>query len=416
MPPRPQKPFDGIRAPTSRRYIATLLATMLVGGLAACGSSGGPKTATTSTSSLNESAGRPPRTNAPSGTQTSGGQTSNVEDTRTLTYIPVSRDPVVEAAASVKILQRRLAKAGAVGSTVTADGSQLKISLPQSESSGNGPRMMDRGDLAFFDWETSVIGKNGEPAPDDFSVTGGPQAGQTGCLPQFDALARARRQQDRAVQAGSSSGRWYLVDNRARKVVASQSDAVPLSRLRQDDAVVTAQRRAGRSLRAVHVNRGTLLVQAESTTDGIRGIGPDCYYVLNDSPVLRGADLTDFGTDVDATGHPDVRFTFTDDGRAKWQQMTRAIARRGSVLTTNTDGVPLTDPQQRFQHFAVVLDDRLLSVPYIDFQQTPNGLEGAKGSEIVGAFTRRDEAKQLAALLSAGPLPSPLELVADSNP
>jgi SecD/SecF fusion protein len=47
-------------------------------------------------------------------------------------------------------------------------------------------------------------------------------------------------------------------------------------------------------------------------------------------------------------------------------------------------------------------------VPFIDFRQNPEGIDGASGMQISGDLTR-ESARQLAALLSAGPLPASFE-------
>lgn len=56
------------------------------------------------------------------------------------------------------------------------------------------------------------------------------------------------------------------------------------------------------------------------------------------------------------------------------------------------------------RHFAVVLDDRLIDVPAIDYTKYPEGLDAAYGSEIYGDFTVAP-ARSLASDLRTGPLP-----------
>ena len=55
-----------------------------------------------------------------------------------------------------------------------------------------------------------------------------------------------------------------------------------------------------------------------------------------------------------------------------------------------------------------MVDDRILSVPFIDFREAPDGIDGAAGVQISGGLTPAT-ARQLAALLSAGPLAADLE-------
>ncbi len=61
-----------------------------------------------------------------------------------------------------------------------------------------------------------------------------------------------------------------------------------------------------------------------------------------------------------------------------------------------------------------MLDNELISVPYIDFQQNPDGIDGANGSQIEGGFTI-STAQRLANLLKTGALPIKLELISASQ-
>jgi SecD/SecF fusion protein len=97
-----------------------------------------------------------------------------------------------------------------------------------------------------------------------------------------------------------------------------------------------------------------------------------------------------------------VTFNFTGTGRSAFRVVTQVIARRGARLSTHG--------QTDLQHFAIVLDDRLISVPGIDFRQYPDGIEASNGSEISGGFTVTS-AKLLARTLQTGPLPVELTLL-----
>src|SRR5205823_14168785 len=66
------------------------------------------------------------------------------------------------------------------------------------------------------------------------------------------------------------------------------------------------------------------------------------------------------------------------------------------------------------QHFAAVLDGELITVPYIDFQQNPDGIDGSNGADIEGGFTIQS-AQDLAKLLQIGALPIKLRLISQSQ-
>ncbi len=62
------------------------------------------------------------------------------------------------------------------------------------------------------------------------------------------------------------------------------------------------------------------------------------------------------------------------------------------------------------QHFAVALDNQLVTVPQIDFHQYPDGIIGGGGADITGGFTART-AKDAATQLRYGPLPLNVRVV-----
>ena len=77
----------------------------------------------------------------------------------------------------------------------------------------------------------------------------------------------------------------------------------------------------------------------------------------------------------------------------EFQALTAAIARRGSLVS----GLG----QTLNQHFAIALDNRLITVPFIDYKQYPDGINGDNGADIGGSLTRQS-AKDLAICSATG--------------
>ena len=67
------------------------------------------------------------------------------------------------------------------------------------------------------------------------------------------------------------------------------------------------------------------------------------------------------------------------------------------------------------QHFAVVLDNQLITVPFIDSKQYPNGINGDQGADITGPFSI-SSAQALANELRLGAPPLNLKLICESAP
>ena len=113
-----------------------------------------------------------------------------------------------------------------------------------------------------------------------------------------------------------------------------------------------------------------------------------------------GTDIKDPEQSFDTTigNEPIVTFNFTDKGRQAFQAITRHVAERGA------DNAFGGDPIQTSQHFAIALDNELVSAPYINWRQNSEGIDGSTGAQISGSFTIQS-AQDLATILKIGALP-----------
>ena len=158
------------------------------------------------------------------------------------------------------------------------------------------------------------------------------------------------------------------------------------------------------------VKQGTVVLQATPTSFAnwpAFGTSPFAgYYVLHDDVALLGSDITNPEESTDSTGLPDVAFGFTSDGGNEFQKVTSQIAARGQLNSLGSSDL--------VQHFAVALDNRLVTVPSIDFHTYPDGITGGGGADITGGFTI-DTAEQLANELRLGALPINLRLISTQS-
>jgi hypothetical protein len=282
--------------------------------------------------------------------------------------------------------------------------------------------------LYFYDWESNVIGANGQPAPTDAADTGGIEAGIASAgLPEYAAVLRAASraailppadsdlasyspdctpQANEATSgenAGCFYGQWYLLDESNHSVLRGPQAT------RSGLYAGGLRNPRGAKVNAVHVNPGTVVLRALQEAPGFpKAREPrNRWYVVNDNPVLTGNDLRNPRQEFESQGQgaPDVAFDFTSHGREVFERVTKEIAKRGENLAR-----PGVRKQDTLQHFAIVLDDQLITTPTIDWLQYPEGINAKHGSEITGGFTLTS-AQKLAAELQAGALPLRLELV-----
>ncbi|HET9093705.1 MAG TPA: protein translocase subunit SecF, partial [Solirubrobacteraceae bacterium] len=130
------------------------------------------------------------------------------------------------------------------------------------------------------------------------------------------------------------------------------------------------------------------------------------YYVVRDDVALTGDKITNPQSGTDSSGSPDVTFGFKNGGANIFQRVTGTIAERGKL-----DSPPGASIKQ---HFAIALDNQLISVASIDYNQFPQGIPSSGGSEIFGGFTTTTAA-QLATQLRLGALPVRLVQISENQ-
>ncbi|MEA2277062.1 MAG: SecD/SecF fusion protein [Solirubrobacteraceae bacterium] len=310
---------------------------------------------------------------------------------------------------SLDIMRSRVDQLGVAEPQIQRSGpDQIDVSLPAVKNADEAANQVGTtAQMFFYDWEPNVLGANCKPAPADPNVTGGPSAGSdVSALSYFDAVTRGAKCPATNTGQESTGDKFYLVDQKAKRVIAGPDETQ--RSLRQD---ATNKRLRFDPAQVVKVPQGVVLVRAEQPDP--KGKPLNRWYVLRDQPALRGTDIKNpeqnFDNGAGGSGQPDVTFSFTGHGRNVWQKVTREIAQRGQ-----NNFIPGSDPRNAFQHFAIVLDNELISTPFIDFQQNPDGIDGANGSQISGGFTIQS-AQRLANLLKTGALPIKLQLISSSQ-
>jgi SecD/SecF fusion protein len=318
---------------------------------------------------------------------------------------------------SIDIMRERVDSLGVAEPEIARAGAnQIEVQLPGVDNVEQAIKQVGTtAQLFFYDWEPNVIGPGCKPAPADPAVTGGQQAGSPGqgSLTYYDAVrlastCKATKETDDLSHDGSI---FYGVDSKAKRVRCGPQDT-------EADLREACRNNKQRFDEVVAVPRGYIVVQSESP-DGdskqdkaSRVLSKDAYFVLKDDVSLRGTDIKDPKQGFSgggSSGDPNVNFSFTKSGSNTWEKVTRQIAERG-----NEQALPGQDHQAAFQHFAIVLDNKLISAPYIDFDKYPEGINGGGGSEISGSFTIKS-AQNLANLLKTGALPIKLDLISQSQ-
>ena len=318
-------------------------------------------------------------------------------------------------ARSIDVMRERTNQLGVSESEIQRSGArQINVALPSVTDLGKAIATVGTtAQLAFYDWEVNVIGPEGRPAPEDASVTGGPQAGQAGALTLYDAILRAKDQPAKEEPDNSREDPvYYAVDTKTKKVYGAGADKTgPSESEAEARSHVPPALRDAKTIKVYVIQPNTVVLRAEQ--DDKAKTKSDQWYVLRDNVALRGTEIKNPEQSTDngpgRSGEPNVTFDFTDKGRQIWQKVTREISERGQ----RSVGILTGNPDNANQHFAIVLDNELVSAPQIDFTENPDGIDGRTGSQITGNFTIQS-AQQLANVLKTGALPLRLELISSS--
>jgi SecD/SecF fusion protein len=325
---------------------------------------------------------------------------------------------------AIDIMRNRVDKLGVAQPEIQRTGaSEVDVRLPDVTNSQRAQQQVGKtAQLFFYDWEPNVIGSDGQPAPTEPKVTGGPQPAQaeTG-IPEYEAVQRALkrptivRKNDTTYAerctpkqvGGCIYGQWYLLDTTHKKVLRGPEDTA------QNLYGEGKKLPPGIKTKAVRVNPGTVLAQAQPITgkEGkVTQPSPESWYVLNDNPVINGQEIKNPRQGQDnGSGAPNVTFEFNSKGISTFKRVTREIAERGQQAQ-----LPGISKQGAQQHFAAVLDNQIITAPFIDFTANPEGIDPTTGSQISGGFTLTS-AQNLADELQSGALPIKLELISQSQ-
>ncbi|MFZ1155264.1 MAG: protein translocase subunit SecD [Solirubrobacteraceae bacterium] len=326
---------------------------------------------------------------------------------------------------AIDIMRKRVDQLGVAQPEIQRTGSsEIDVALPDVTNAQRAQQQVGKtAQLFFYDWEPNVIGSNGQPAPTDPTVTGGqqPASADAGLL-EYEAVLRALkrpaiiRPNDTTYEEGCTPkqvngciyGQWYLLDTAHKKVLKGPEDTE--QDLYSDGYKVPP----GVKTRVVRVNPGTVLAQAQPVTgkEGkVTQPSPESWYVLNDNPVLNGQEIKNPRQSFDngGSGAPNVTFEFDSKGIGTFKRVTREIAERGQQAQ-----LPGISKAGAEQHFAAVLDNQIITAPFIDFTADPEGIDPTTGSQISGGFTLTS-AQNLADELQSGALPIKLELISQSQ-
>jgi SecD/SecF fusion protein len=286
---------------------------------------------------------------------------------------------------AVDIIRKRVDQLGVAEPEIQRLGqTQIDVGLPGIKDLARAKRQVGTtAQLLMYDWEKNVVGNPRIP------ITG-----------LYSAVKKASTMPAVIDSNNTTKGQFYLF--KPNKQLASGPDAV------RKDALSQYNGKVPKGYELVQVPPGVVVLGAETPKGFPADQTYDHWFIVHDNPELRGTDIKNPKQQFDPqTNVPIVTFDFTGKGRQEFQAVTKRLAERGQLKQ-----VPGQPVENSFQTFAIVLDQRVVSRPYIDYRENPNGIDGRTGAQISGGFGI-SEAQDLANVLKTGALPITLKPISE---
>ena len=332
---------------------------------------------------------------------------------------PTAQQPTIEPEAmqrSIDLMQQRVNEFGVTEAEVFQSGTdQIEVNVPGVEDAGEiADQVGSTAQLFFYDWEANILDENCETDPDTNSQQRQPVTGLHAAVTQASKCTAVGVGRGLDPLAEDSPGgesqaaaepRYYIFDKATKK---PYDDRIQTFNSRTDalDAVPAEDRS---KVDILQVPAGVLVLREQKAEAD--DPDPDRWWIVQDRPGLSGTDIRNPEQDFDQQSvgnEPNVRFEFTSDGREAFQAITRRVSQRGA---DNALGQPADTTSQ---HFAIALDNELVSSPTINWQEYPDGIDGDTGAQISGSFTV-SSAQDLAKILKIGALPLELNEISRSQ-
>ncbi|HEX6116349.1 MAG TPA: protein translocase subunit SecD [Solirubrobacterales bacterium] len=312
---------------------------------------------------------------------------------------------------AIEIIRDRTDALGVSEPEIARVGEQgITVQLPDVQNAERAiAQVGTTAQLFLYDWAPNVI-----PNPD---VPESTPADEAGYNRQIDAVRAASKQKPECFEddCTTTGPRYYLFDSDSLEPLAGPEQK------KTDLFLEFPGEEQPPNSEIIEVPQGTIVVSEpqvqddpETETDEA-ATGPQEYFVLSDRPALSGFDITNPEQNYEQQGAqvPNVTFDFTDEGRPKFEEVTRAIAERGRAEAP--PGVVSAEQASQYSdHFAIVLDNEVVTRPIINFVENPAGIDGRGGAQISGSFDL-EEAQDLAEFLKIGALPIELQLISQST-
>jgi SecD/SecF fusion protein len=291
----------------------------------------------------------------------------------------ISADTLSQAA---DVMRRRIDPRGILQPEIrTSQGDQtIDISIPGVKNPNAVANLLVAGQLQSFDFYSALT-----PVSEQSTNVAAPQ-------PSLYAMLKAAKKQ---IPTGTPAG-WALF-----------AAAPPHNLVKANGIVSRIEPEQKQVLDDLHLKAkpaGAIWLPVPAGTEAVscNDVCPDAvapgtvWYLFRlptqDSKIVTGDEISSAKADVDPQGQPIVSLSYKNGGDQDFTDITAQIAQEGALAGRNLLN-------------AIVVDNRLVAAPTVDYQQFPTGIDATLtgGSEITGVSS--SEAKRIALEITSGTLP-----------
>ncbi len=328
-----------------------------------------------------------------------------------------------------QIMENRVNKIGVASPNVAIQGNdEIVIQLAGIHDPAKAAAVVgSTGQLQFFDFEADLVsptisGNNPTPYPTLFSLLTAIKGDAKKGTPESYYLFGTKVRTKTVVVKGKKTTKTITKKN---AVLATGSTRKQLL------ARYHGHQPSGSTILAVPAHRevvrmGAPFLAADPAIQPVKQSPDGKYWLLfkffpkaaNGPPEISGKDLNESAISADyasqGDGKPEVTLGFTGHGGKEFQAITAAEYSRGQIVAGSSGGDTSQLNQLYAQHNAIVLDNRLQAIPYIDY--TNNAFQdGIVGNATISDMGSIDAANKLALVLQSGSLPYKFERLSENE-
>ncbi|MGZ6728273.1 MAG: protein translocase subunit SecD [Gaiellaceae bacterium] len=306
----------------------------------------------------------------------------------------------------------------------------LGVSEPEIRKQGSNQIVIELAGVHDPAKAAKIIGTTGQLQFYDFeNDAAGPSSDGQGNVTADPNLYHLLQQVQSDAKSGTPSA-YYLFDAKHRVNGASAD-----SRAHLLEAHPRLKGKLPKGWTVLAVPEHMTAVSCTATkTNGCAGAAQPAgtfYYLFkyfpnrgsNSIPEVNGKELksssisAQIGTQA-GEGNAFVTLGFNHQGNQKFQQITALEAANGQAAADAAGQGGASDQAtvtRYAKHFAIVLDGKLQSTPFIDYKQNPNGVDPSINGAEISNINSIGEAKTLALVLKSGALPYKFQPLEQTN-